>query len=71
MFSKKKLIESILECLKMLFLFFYYITVLSFLAVTNASTAVTGSKRLKQLLRMILALGNFLNRGKRNGNAYG
>ncbi|VDK87691.1 unnamed protein product [Litomosoides sigmodontis] len=39
--------------------------------VTNASIAVTSSKRLKQLLRMTLAVGNFLNRGKRNGNAYG
>ncbi|CAG9539262.1 unnamed protein product [Cercopithifilaria johnstoni] len=39
--------------------------------VTNAATAVTASKRLRQLLRMILAVGNFLNRGKRNGNAYG
>ncbi|EJW78560.1 hypothetical protein WUBG_10530 [Wuchereria bancrofti] len=39
--------------------------------VTNASTAVTGNKRLRQLLRIILAVGNFLNCGKRNGNAYG
>ncbi|VDM96562.1 unnamed protein product, partial [Onchocerca ochengi] len=39
--------------------------------ITNASIAVTNSKRFKQLLRMILALGNFLNRGKRNGNAHG
>ncbi|VDN29327.1 unnamed protein product [Gongylonema pulchrum] len=39
--------------------------------ITSASIAVTSSNRLKQLLRLILALGNFLNRGKRSGNAYG
>ncbi|KJH51498.1 hypothetical protein DICVIV_02331 [Dictyocaulus viviparus] len=40
-------------------------------SVTKASTAVSSSKKFKQLLAIILALGNYLNFGKRNGNAYG
>ncbi|VDK59716.1 unnamed protein product, partial [Anisakis simplex] len=40
-------------------------------AISNASTSVAGSKRFKSLLRLILAVGNYLNYGKRNGNASG
>ncbi|CAI4227091.1 unnamed protein product [Auanema sp. JU1783] len=40
-------------------------------AVTKASTDIVSNKRFKQLLTVVLALGNYLNYGKRNGNAYG
>ncbi|VDM52442.1 unnamed protein product [Angiostrongylus costaricensis] len=40
-------------------------------SVTKASTAVSSSKKFKQLLALILALGNYLNFGKRSGNAFG
>ena len=40
-------------------------------AIIRASTIVTSSKKLKQFLALILAIGNFLNYNKRNGNAYG
>uniref|UniRef100_A0A158P679 FH2 domain-containing protein n=1 Tax=Angiostrongylus cantonensis TaxID=6313 RepID=A0A158P679_ANGCA len=40
-------------------------------SVIKASTAVSSSKKFKQLLALILALGNYLNFGKRSGNAFG
>ncbi|KAI6237903.1 hypothetical protein M3Y95_00313600 [Aphelenchoides besseyi] len=42
-----------------------------FASVIKASSALSGSGRLKQLLALLLAVGNFLNYGKRNGNAMG
>ncbi|PIO68283.1 hypothetical protein TELCIR_09934 [Teladorsagia circumcincta] len=40
-------------------------------SVTKASSAISSSKKFKQLLALVLALGNHLNYGKRNGNAFG
>uniref|UniRef100_A0A914V0N7 FH2 domain-containing protein n=1 Tax=Plectus sambesii TaxID=2011161 RepID=A0A914V0N7_9BILA len=44
---------------------------LPILAVTKSAHAVSTNKRLKQLLALVLAVGNFLNYGKRNGDAQG
>lgn len=40
------------------------------LALTKASKEILHSKNLKQLLEVVLAFGNFMNKGQR-GNAYG
>ncbi|KAK0413541.1 hypothetical protein QR680_006862 [Steinernema hermaphroditum] len=40
-------------------------------AVIKASNSVSSNKKLKQLLSIILAIGNFLNYGKKSGNASG
>ncbi|RXG62063.1 Disheveled-associated activator of morphogenesis 2 [Armadillidium vulgare] len=39
-------------------------------AVTSAAKEVAGSKRLKRILELVLALGNYMNKGPR-GSAYG
>lgn len=43
---------------------------LSALALTKASKEILHSKNLKQLLEVVLAFGNYMNKGQR-GNAYG
>lgn len=39
-------------------------------AILNASKEVVQSKRMTQILEVVLAFGNFMNKGQR-GNAYG
>ncbi|CAD6193146.1 unnamed protein product [Caenorhabditis auriculariae] len=39
--------------------------------VTKTSTSLQSNKRFRQYLAMVLAIGNYLNHGKRLGNAYG
>lgn len=39
-------------------------------ALTKASKEILHSRNLKQLLEVVLAFGNFMNKGQR-GNAYG
>lgn len=39
-------------------------------AILNASKEVVRSKRLTQVLEVVLAFGNFMNKGQR-GNAFG
>uniref|UniRef100_A0A8R1DM16 FH2 domain-containing protein n=2 Tax=Caenorhabditis japonica TaxID=281687 RepID=A0A8R1DM16_CAEJA len=39
--------------------------------VSKASASMQGNKRFRQILTIVLAVGNYLNCGKRNGNAYG
>lgn len=46
------------------------ISFLIYLAILCASREVTRSKRLTQVLEVVLAFGNFMNKGQR-GNAYG
>lgn len=40
------------------------------LALSKASKEILQSRNLKQLLEVVLAFGNFMNKGQR-GNAYG
>ncbi|VDP05522.1 unnamed protein product [Heligmosomoides polygyrus] len=40
-------------------------------SVAKASTSISSSKKFKQMLALVLALGNHLNYGKRSGNAFG
>lgn len=50
------------------FLPFIYFSAVS--ALTKASKEILHSRNLKQLLEVVLAFGNFMNKGQR-GNAYG
>lgn len=43
---------------------------LPFTALSKASKEVLHSRNLKQLLEVVLAFGNYMNKGQR-GNAYG
>lgn len=47
-----------------------YLSFISVSALTKASKEILHSRNLKQLLEVVLAFGNFMNKGQR-GNAYG
>lgn len=52
-------------------LFFYLLSIyFGVTALTKASKEILHSRNLKQLLEVVLAFGNFMNKGQR-GNAYG
>jgi hypothetical protein len=40
-------------------------------SIDRAWRAVRGSRRLRNVLATVLAVGNYMNYGKRTGNAYG
>lgn len=48
----------------------HHIKPMCFLALTKASKEMLHSRNLKQLLEVVLAFGNYMNKGQR-GNAYG
>lgn len=49
---------------------FRLVLCVSFSALSKASKEVLHSRNLKQLLEVVLAFGNYMNKGQR-GNAYG
>lgn len=53
-----------------MFLLSYLYLFLCVSALTKASKEILHSRNLKQLLEVVLAFGNFMNKGQR-GNAYG
>lgn len=62
-----KVAGSLLSQIPILFkqLFIFFIS-----ALTKASKEILHSRNLKQLLEVVLAFGNYMNKGQR-GNAYG
>ncbi len=48
----------------------YFLLCFRVSALTKASKEILHSRNLKQLLEVVLAFGNFMNKGQR-GNAYG
>lgn len=42
-----------------------------FEAIVKATSSIRGSRVFKTILRTVLAAGNYLNHGTRNGNAIG
>ncbi|CAJ0582404.1 unnamed protein product, partial [Mesorhabditis spiculigera] len=65
--------EQRLKCLHIIRSFKERIELLSpaLQAICLTSQALCSNKRLRQYLALVLAIGNYLNQGKRNGNAHG